>query len=284
MSTKQKLHVYLVSDASGETVAAVGEAACRQFLSLEAVEYLWPLVRSKDQVDDLIRAILQNPGIILHSLLTGDIRSYLLKQCKIYAIPHMCPVEGIVSLISSYTKLKPDKTVPGKYSYLDKEYLRKIDSINFAMIHDDGQNIEDYRYADIVILGVSRTSKSPTSFYLAHRGYKVANLPIVRFMDYDYITQIKSPFLVGFTISPRRLLDIRRSRFVNKNNESGCYYVVVDDYLSLSSIQDEINYSNMLFKKYNCFVIDITNKAIEEIAAEVISLYCTHRGSHQKIL
>lgn len=239
---------------------------------------MWPLVRSTEQVDELIRAVLKSPGVVLHSLVIGNVRSYLIEQCKLFGIPQICPIEGIISMISEYINLRPDKNIPGKSAYSNEDYLKKIDSINFAITHDDGQNTDDYCYADIVILGVSRTSKSPTSFYLAYRGYKVANLPIVSHVEYEKILSTQNPLFIGLSITPHRLLEVRKSRIYDLTGNEPTTYL--DDYLSLTSIRDEICYANKLFTAFGIQVLDVTTFAVEELAAKIISIFCARKGSH----
>jgi [pyruvate, water dikinase]-phosphate phosphotransferase / [pyruvate, water dikinase] kinase len=326
LQAKKHLHLYLISDASGETVVMVGEAAYRRFLALETTEYVWPLVRSKEQIDNLIEAVLQNPGVVLHSIVDSKLRLYLEMQCHLHHIPQICPVDGILEVISNYTNLLPDKLLPGKHSSLDAEYYRKINSINFTAEHDDGQKSCDYEDADIVILGVSRTSKTPTAFYLAHRGYKVANMPIVSHHDYTALVgNLHHPLLVGFTISSQRLSEIRAFRFNNDEDidkgkmrhddedhskqsvcSGGCNFQhdmdasiksnhakhddscgcdkenYIDNYISLETIRAELNYANSIFKKLDISVIDVGNKAVEEVAGQIINMFADHRGSHVK--
>lgn len=271
------LNIYLVSDSSGETVSAVSEAACKQFHDLKTVKYMWPMIRTKGQIDKLLKHIKEKPGIIIHTMAYSDIRAYLIEQCKKYKITNVCPMDGILDVIYDLKGMRPNKLIPGKHHASDNDYLRKIESINFTAEHDDGQGMHDYDKADIVILGVSRTSKSPTSFYLANRGYKVANLPIVKHADYyDMLKSLQENeiFIVGFTIAAERLAQIRINRFHEADNFQ-------EHYVSLDEIREELQYANRLFNKLAIPVIDINSKAIEETAGEVISALYQHRDSHK---
>ncbi len=285
----QQLNIYLVSDSSGETVGAVSKAAYTQFVGLETVEYMWPLVRSKQQVDTLIIEVKQRPGIILHTMINNEVRSYLIDKCVSNNIPCICPIQPIIELISDYAQLLPNKNIPGKYNKLDDDYFKRIESLNYTIMHDDGQYIQNYNQADIVLLGVSRTSKSPTSFYLSQRGYKVANLPIIPGIKHD-LSSLNNPLIVGLNISLEQLLNIRRYRFLGnkidsvKNNY--CYNketleLKLDNYLSISAIKEELSYSRQLFTSLNIPVVDVTRKAIEEVAAEIINLLFVKRGTHR---
>lgn len=243
------LHLYIVSDSSGETAGYVGEAAYKQFVGLIVTEHMWPVIRSNKQIDELIIEIKKNPGPVVYTMINSNTRSYLIEQCAMHCIPNICPLDAVIGMIADYTKLSANKMLPGKYENLTEDYFRKINSINFTVAHDDGRNVQDYEYADILLLGVSRTSKTPISFYLAHRGYKVANLPIIydkRIEDVDnYVgigngnidintarnndnnntndkvnndlnkynfLNIKNPIMVGLTISAERLIDLRQNR------------------------------------------------------------------------
>jgi len=270
-----QLHLYLVSDSSGETVSAVGKAASTQFIGMDTVEYMWPLVRSIIQVDELLVDVRAKNGVIVHTMINNEIREYLVSQCDVYNIPCLCPIQPVMDLITRHTSMLPNKNAPGKYQVLDSAYFRKIDSINFTIAHDDGQNQESYDNADIIILGVSRTSKSPTSFYLAQRGFKVANLPIVIGMGYDSLKTLSGPLLIGFNMDAERLVHLRRARCLEKNfhNQSRYY--------SLEAVLEEIGCAKNLFRGLRVPIIDVTRKAIEEVAAEIINLRFAQTGMHK---
>ncbi|CAL7962501.1 Kinase/pyrophosphorylase [Alphaproteobacteria bacterium] len=274
------LHIYLVSDSSGETVAAVSRAAVTQFTGLHVIEYMWPLVRSKEQIDALMIEVQKAPGVIIHTMVNSEVRTYLIDKCKAISAPCLCSIQSILDGIQDYLKVPPSKQTPGKYSKLDDDYFSKIESMNFAINHDDGAGMEEYNKADIVLLGVSRTSKSPTALYLSQRGYKVANFPIVL----DISTGLKispHPLVVGFTIEPQYLLKVRCNRFASYKDMKNNSHKFLENYLSIDAINQEVEYAIKLFEKLKISVINVTAKAIEEIAAEVINLFFIKRGAHR---
>ena len=281
--TKKVLDVYLVSDSSGETVMAVSKATLVQFLDAEFTEHLFLLVRTKEQVDVMIEAFNANPGVVISTMGNCEIKDYFLSLCEKLSIPVICPLDNLVSFISENISMWPSDTKPGKYKLLDREYYQKIDSINFVIQHDDGQRTDNYEKADIVILGVSRTSKSPTSLYLGQRGYNVANYPIILGLPIsipklEYLLKAKSPLILGLTILPHQLSKIRSARLSLLYDENNLDMAIannsiMNNYSSDTSIREEIAYTNSIFKSFGIPVIDVTSKAIEETAAEIINLY-----------
>jgi regulator of PEP synthase PpsR (kinase-PPPase family) len=231
-------------------------------------------VRTKKQIDELSEELKKKPGIVIYTLINRELREYLKLKCTKMDVKYISAIASIVDEISAYCGVKATKTTPDKESHTDAAYLKKIEAINFTVHHDDGQQSKDFNESDILITGVSRTSKSPTSFYLAQRGYKVANWPIINNVAYDF-SKFNSPLIVGLTISIDRLMQIRHCRLVSKdvlhyNNE----------YTDALSIKNELNYANKVFSNNNIPVIDVTSKAIEEISAEIINLYFTKKGVH----
>ena len=281
--TKKSLKLYLISDSSGETVIAVSRATVVQFPQIDIEEKLFLLVRSQSQVDEFIEEYIKQPGIVIYTMGHSQVRDYFLKMCKKYQVEGTSPLDTVVEFISDKINLDPTDTTPGKYKSLDKEYYEKIESINFAMNHDDGQHRENYENADIVLLGVSRTSKSPTSLYLGQRGYKVANYPIIlglplQIPNFDLLIERGKPMFIGLTTSTYNLKKIRATRLgilCDQANTSS--QPIIDNYTSEMAVQEEIAYANRIFKTLEIPVIDVTNKAIEESAAEIINLYLQNR-------
>lgn len=274
-----KLYLYLISDSSGETVIAISKATIVQFPEIEMEEKLFLLVRSQSQVDVLIDEYIKQPGIVIYTMGHSAIRDYFLKMCKKHSVEAISPLDFIVDFISNKIHVDPSDTAPGKYKSLDKEYYNRIESINFAITHDDGQHMENYDNADIVLLGVSRTSKSPTSLYLGQRGYKVANYPIILGLSLDIVmfNQLLKrgrPMFIGLTTSAYHLKKIRTTRLsMLCNNDHKSSQLIAYNYTSELALQEEISYANSIFQNLQIPVIDVTNKAIEESAAEIINLY-----------
>jgi len=275
----KKIHIYLVSDASGESIAAIGEAAHKQFSNLETIEYMWPMIRSQSQVDELIAAVRKNMGIVLHTMVYNDVRQYLIEQCEKFAITQICPMESIVNTISKITGISPGRIAPGKHNKLDNDYFMKLDKVDFTMSHDDGNNIESVGNADIIILGVSRTSKTPVSLYLAHRGYKVANIPIIKECPFPFhiIKRNHSPMLIGLAISTERLIQIRNNRI----SSIGLTHDKQLNYSMLNDVKNEIEYGKHIFNQLNANIINVSHKAVEEIAGEIIKLYHIKHNDHR---
>ena len=267
----------MVSDSSGDTVLTVGKAVMSQFENIAVKEYIWPLIRNKEQVDNLLSNVTKNPGIILYTIVNDELRTYLKEQGENIMVPCISVISRIIHEIAEYIGTEASRKVPGKQVRLDAAYFRKIDAINYTIHHDDGQLRHDYNKADILLVGVSRTSKSPTSLYLAQRGYKVANLPIINDVEYD-LSDITSPLIVGLTISVEYLVKIRRKRLLSKDKMS-----VIDNsnvYTEILDVKAEISYANKLFREMQIPVIDVTSKAIEENVAEIINIYFAKKGEH----
>jgi regulator of PEP synthase PpsR (kinase-PPPase family) len=204
----KNLNLYMVSDSSGETVIAVTKATASLFENVKMNEYMWPLVRSEAQINELIDNVKRNPGIVIYTIINKKLREYLKSECDKISVKCLSPIAHIIHEISDYCGTEASKKTPEKEIYSNDGYFRKIEALNFTVNHDDGQKFNNFEKADILITGVSRTSKSPTSLYLAQRGYKVANWPIINKVSYDF-SQFKKPLLVGLTISIDRLTQIR---------------------------------------------------------------------------
>lgn len=281
--TRKSLNVYLVSDSSGETVIAVSKATLVQFPEADFTEHIFLLVRTKEQVDMMIESFKVNPGIVFYTMGNCEARDYFLSLCKKFSIPAISPLDELVDFVSESIDMSPSDTKPGKYKALNQEYYEKINSINFSIQHDDGQHTEDYEKADIVLLGVSRTSKSPTSLYLGQRGYNVANYPIILGLPLsipriEMILNSKTTVVIGLTIMPQQLGRIRSARLSLLYDEENPLHsrannAIMNNYSSDTSIREEIAYASSIFRSLGIPVIDVTNKAIEETAAEIINLY-----------
>ena len=268
------LNLYMVSDSSGETVVAVSKAVVSQFDNIKIHEYMWPLVRSKKQIDEVFVSLKKNPGVVIYTIINRELREHLKEQCNKLNVKCFSPIASIISEICSYYNIQTSKKTPEKEILSDTNYFRKIEAINFTVSHDDGQQINDFNNADILLVGVSRTSKSPTSLYLAQRGYKVANWPIINDVEYDF-SLIKNPLIVGLTVSVDRLIQIRQCRLIGQN-----FSDFKNDYTDALSIREEIRYANKIFNNKKFPVVDVTSKAIEEISAEIINLYFAKKGEH----
>lgn len=286
--TNTIINAYLVSDSSGETVLSVSRAAFAQFEKLAVVENIRPLVRSQDHIDKLVAelAALKRDElcIVLYTMLNAELRHYLRNQCQALGIPCVSAISRVVSEIGAVMGMEAiTEGTPGKHRMLDKDYYNKIDVINFTIQHDDGSCRDDYNDADILLLGVSRTSKSPTSLYLAQRGYRVANLPIIQDIPVD-LSKLTKPLIIGLTIHPETLNHIRTNRILSLDHSSGANnYKRADHYTNIKNIYEELEYANQIFTNYKIPIIDVSRKAIEEIVAEIINLYLFKRGDRPDV-
>ena len=267
----KKFNLHLVSDSTGETVNSVARAALVQFEDIEAEEFSWTLVRTKAQMEKVIEAIKENPGAVMYTLVDNALRDMLKMECARRGLPCIAVLSTVVAELSSYLGLETH-ALPGKQHAMNEDYFSRVDAISYALAHDDGQAHWELEEADIVLIGVSRTSKSPTCVYLAYKGYKTANIPFV--LDCPLppsIDQLKKPLVVGLTISPDRLQQIRKTRLQAIKQEQDTNYV------DMEYMQKEIAESRKLFTKYKWPVIDVTRRSVEETAATIIQYLKKHQ-------
>ncbi len=260
----ETIQLYLVSDSTGETVTNVARSVFAHFESIKVEEHLWALVRTKGQIDKLAKQIAHKKGIIMFTMANNELEIYLRDMCSKLQVLAIPVLSQVVSTISSYLSIKPSGQT-GKQHLMNEEYFSRINAINFALNHDDGQANFDVKHADIILVGPSRTSKSPTSIYLAYRGYKAANIPFVLGQNFPEIE--KGPLVVGLTINPERLIDIRKNRLLNLNERNDSNYIDYDH------IVLEIKEARKLYINKNWPIIDVTRRSVEEISANIIKLY-----------
>jgi regulator of PEP synthase PpsR (kinase-PPPase family) len=259
-----------VSDSTGETLIAVSRAAAAQYQGIASIEHIYPLVRNSDHLERVIAEIQSAPGIVLYTLVNPDLAENLERACQEAGAPSLSVLAPILGLFQSY--LGPASAPrPGAQHVLNSDYFKRIDALNFTMMHDDGQILEDLESADIVLLGVSRTSKTPTSIYLANRGIKTANVPLVPGVTLpSMINNLKKPLVIGLFASPERIVQIRQNRLLALNATQDSPYV------DRSSVADEISRSRRLFAERGWPTIDVSRRSIEETAAAIIDLYRVH--------
>ena len=263
----ETLHIHLVSDSTGETVHQITRACVAQFSNVRTTEHVWTLVRSHNHVDAVFAGVDRNPGILLMSVMDEDLRSEFESRCTKRGIPHVSVLDPVVDLLGR-TLGKPMRNRPGGQRQLDTAYFNRMAAVDFAVRHDDGLNMGELHDADILLVGVSRTSKTPTSMYLAHRGYKVANYALVPKVPFpaQYIDGLKL-FVVGLTNDPKRLSVVRKTRQIVQSDESNVVYT------DLERITEEVRDARRLFSQNQWPVIDVTRRSVEETAAAVIQLY-----------
>jgi [pyruvate, water dikinase]-phosphate phosphotransferase / [pyruvate, water dikinase] kinase len=261
-------HIHLVSDATGETLKAVAKAALVQFQkSQDEVEtHTWALVRKPLQMERVVEAIAAMGGLVVFTIVDQELREILVKGCAKAKLPIVPVLDPVIMAFGKYLGEKA-VNLPGRQHELDAEYFHRIDAMHFTIAHDDGQHLEDLEKADIVLVGVSRTSKTPTSIYLANRGFKTANVPIVPGLAIpSEVEALKQPLVVGLTTSPDRLVSIRKNRLLSMNQTTETDYV--DD----DRVREELAIARKLCTKHNWPIIDVTRRSIEETAAAILNL------------
>lgn len=262
--TRRVFHLHLVSDSTGETVSSVARASLAQFEQVEVVEHVWPLVRTRGQLEKIIANLDQYPGAVMFTLVDAGMRETLRVECGKRGLPCIPVLGHVVRELSNYLGEEASGTTGAQYE-LSEDYFARMDAINYALEHDDGQATWELEQADIVIVGPSRTSKSPTCVYLAYRGYKAANVPYVPNVALpESIYGLKQPLVVGLTIGPERLIDIRTTRLAAMQQE------MHTDYVNEDRVKEEIEASKRLFRQYNWPVIDVTRRSVEETATLII--------------
>ena len=270
MDNTRYFHLHLVSDSTGETLTAIAKAASVQYSLISAVEHVHPLVRTKRQLDRVLQNIDMHPGIVLYTIVSKELSELLENSCKELNIPCVPVLRPVMDIFESYLGAPSTPKVGGQH-VLDKEYFKRIEAMNFSMLHDDGNLPDQLSEADIIIVGISRTSKTPTSIYLANRGYKTANVPLVPKIGLPEQLE-ESPnaaFVIALIASPERISLIRKNRVENLSKMKDD----LQDYVDVDQIAEEIKYTRRLCSKNNWKIIDVTRRSIEETAASIIQLY-----------
>ncbi len=264
-------NLHLVSDATGETLNAVAKAACAQFELVHPIEHAYALVRSSRQLSRVMRDVEAAPGIVMYTLVNDQLREQLEGHCRALNIPAIAVLDPIVAALRNYLGTKEHIEKPGIQHELDAEYFKRIEALTFTMAHDDGQAMADLDKADVVLVGVSRTSKTPTCIYLANRGIKAANIPIVPGAPLPLVLEgLERPLIVGLTISPERLIQIRRNRLLTLKEHAET------DYIDPEIVQAETVAARRIFALHGWPAIDVTRRSIEETAAAILNLYHRH--------
>ena len=270
--TASYFHLHLVSDATGETLITVARAAAAQYATVSPIEHIYPLVRSEKQLDRVLTEIEASPGIVLYTLLDRHLTDRLEKKCKALSLPVLSILGPVLSLFQAYLGAETTPRVGAQHT-LNAEYFKRIDALNYTMLHDDGQHVDDLEHADVVLVGISRTSKTPTSIYLANRGVKTGNVPLVPGTPVPAaLEQLNHPLVVGLFASPERIVQIRQNRLLGLRAERDA-----DLYVDRDAVTEEIAFSRRLCAKHNWPLIDVTRRSIEETAAAVLKLLSDRR-------
>jgi regulator of PEP synthase PpsR (kinase-PPPase family) len=260
-------HLHLISDATGETLITVARAAAAQYVKVTPVEHMHPLVRTQKQLDRVLAEIEEQPGIVLYTLLQENLVARLEQKCRDLGVPYLSILGPVLHLFQAYLGAESTHKVGAQHT-LNAEYFRRIDALNYTMLHDDGQLTDDLEEADVLLVGVSRTSKTPTSIYLANRGVKTANVPLVPGVPLSPgIERLKHPLIVGLYASPERVVQIRQNRLLSLKAHRDD-----DKYIDREAVAEEIAASRRLCARHNWPLIDVTRRSIEETAAAILAL------------
>ena len=266
-------HVHLVSDSTGETLNAMAKAVVARFDGIIPIEHIYALVRSSRQLERVLEEIEAAPGVVLHTIVDRELREQLEEGCRRLDMPQIAALDPLVGSLSRYLGAALSTRVGAQHA-LDHDYFNRIAALDFAMAHDDGQGTTDQlEQADVVLTGVSRTSKTPTCIYLAHRGIRAANVPLVPGQeDGERLTALKKPLVVGLTVSPDRLVQIRRNRLEGLNADRASSYV------DHEAVREETIKARRAFERRGWPVIDVTRRSVEETAAAVVNLLQERRA------
>jgi [pyruvate, water dikinase]-phosphate phosphotransferase / [pyruvate, water dikinase] kinase len=266
-------HLHLISDATGETLLTVARAAAAQYTKVMPIEHMHPLVRTQKQLDRILDDVEESPGIVLYTLLEEHLAERLEGKCRELGVPYLSILGPVLHLFQAYLGAESTHKVGAQHT-LNAEYFRRIDALNYTMLHDDGQQTDDLEEADVVLVGVSRTSKTPTSIYLANRGVKTANVPLVPGVPLpSALEHLRHPLIVGLFATPERIVQIRQNRLLGLKAHRDD-----DQYIDRQAVAEEVATSRRLCARHNWPLIDVTRRSIEETAAAVMA----HLGERRR--
>lgn len=268
---EKKFHIHLVSDATGETLNAIANAALAQFEGADVQVHSYALVRSEHQLQRAIDHVAISPGLVFFTLVNPRLREMLLERGRALRVTCVDVMERPVAELSKFLGIAETHR-PGGQHEVDQRYLARIEALNFTIQHDDGQSLETIREAEVILVGASRTSKTPTCVYLAIRGIRAANIPLVPGMALpSVLVDPGRPMVVGLWVSPDRLVQIRRNRLTSMGEERDT------NYIDLESVRAEIAATRKLFEQHDWPSIDVSRRSIEETAASVMNLLTERR-------
>jgi regulator of PEP synthase PpsR (kinase-PPPase family) len=267
VSSGSYFHLHMVSDSTGETLITVARAVAAQYANVTPIEHVYPLVRSQKQLDRVLTEIEESPGIVLFTLLDDELVDRLQKKCSDINIPSLSIIGPVLQLFQAYLGAETSHRV-GAQHVLNAEYFKRIDALNYTMMHDDGQHTEGLEEADVVLVGVSRTSKTPTSIYLANRGVRTANVPLVPGIPVPpELEQLSRPLIVSLHATPERLIQVRQNRLLGLGA-----LIDSDSYIDKQSVTDEVMFARKLSARHGWAQLDVTRRSIEETAAAIMKL------------
>ena len=264
-------HVHLVSDATGETLNAIVKAALAQFEGIDVEEHSYVLVRSSKQLERVVENLRAWPGLVFFTLVNQELRRELIAHCTQMSMPCLDVMEGPIGMMRQFLGTAETHR-PGAQHDVDQRYLQRIEALNFTIQHDDGQALDTIDGAQVVLVGASRTSKTPTCVYLAIRGVRAANVPLVPGLPLPpQLLTARRPLIVGLWVAPDRLVQVRRNRLTTMGEQRAT------DYVDLESVRNEVAQTRKLFEQQDWPVIDVSRRSVEETAAAVINLLSERR-------
>lgn len=266
MAQTKTFHLHLVSDSTGDTIHSVARACLSQFEGVEPIEHFWNLVRTNRQLDLVVEEIREHPGVVVFTLVDDGLRHRLMDVCGTLGVPCISVLDPIMAALAQQLGMTVHGR-PGRQHAMDAAYFHRIEAMDYALSHDDGHLVRDLHQADVILIGVSRTSKTPTCLYLANRGVKAANVPFVPGLPLpEDLHKVTRPLVVGLTKDPERLVQLRRNRMQMLNQAQ------TTDYVDPEQVRSEVLEARRYFAKHRWPVLDVTRRAIEETAAEILGL------------
>jgi len=263
----RELHVHLVSDSTAGTVSAIARAVVAEFDGIDSNEHVWALQRSEKQLEKFEQSLSQQKGPVFYSMVDGPLSEKLQRICARQNVPFINPLERSSNMLSAYLQQEVSAK-PGSRHAMDENYFSRIEAIDYTLSHDDGKRHWELAAADIILVGPSRTSKSPTCVYLAYGGLRAANVPYVHGVDLpDELFEVDGPLIVGLVIHPKRLIEVRRSRLQSIGHEE------LKNYADDGKVEEEIKSARQLYRKNGWPVIDVSQRSVEETAAAIMNIY-----------
>ena len=269
-TTRQTFHLHLVSDSTGETIHSVARACLVQFDHVEPIEHAWPMARTENAMNVVLDGIEEKPGPVMFTLVDDRLREKLRDGCRRLKVPCISVLDPVITAFGKFLDAQPLHRIGGQHE-MDAEYFQRIEAMDWALAHDDGQRAEEFDQSDVVLVGVSRTSKTPTCLYLANRGVKAANVPYVPGIALpEVLDRIEHALVIGLSNDPKRLVELRRARLALLQQDSETPYI------DPSLVRAEITEARRYFIERRWPIIDVTRRAIEETAAAVMAQLARH--------
>ncbi|MBX4335273.1 pyruvate, water dikinase regulatory protein [Bartonella raoultii] len=272
---KKSFHLHMLSDATGETLIAVGRAVASQYTMFQAIEHIYPMIRNETQLQRALDEIEQEPGIVLYTTIDKKIRLLLKKKCEKIKVPCIDILHPVLDAFQTYLGMPINLRASAQHD-LNVDYFRRIEALDFTIEHDDGQSPNSLPNADVILVGISRTSKTPTSIYLANRGIKAANVPLIPGIDLpETLLEAKNALIIGLIASAERISHIRQNRDFGEGFS-------IESYINRTNIAEELTYAKRICERFDWPIIDVTRRSIEETAAVIFKLLSQFRDKKMK--